>query len=413
MLFSYVATALRQLRRNTGRSILTMLGIIIGIGSVIFIMTTGELAKQFLLGQITQFGTNVVEVASPGTFGPGESLEELTLTQKDIEIIENSDLLPEVTGISAGYFTTQTMEYQDESMTVTVNADYPGFFSVNNMRLKQGRFYTSDDVERFQKVVVIEEPFAKDVFGSVTQAIGETIKIGGKSFRVIGVMEQMSFGPSSFGFGSVVYAPITTTKQLFADPADMDEIGYLLVQFEPGTEVESFKNRLTYVINQAHDLLETDSGFTIISREQALDIFNNVLLGIQLFVSAVASISLLVGGIGIMNIMLVTVSERTKEIGLRKAIGAKNYSILTQFLVESVVLTTVGGLIGIAGGLGLTELVVVIMNVVQPDWNIQFVFVPLALVLACGVIVSLGILFGIYPALKASRLSPMEALRYE
>ncbi len=149
------------------------------------------------------------------------------------------------------------------------------------------------------------------------------------------------------------------------------------------------------------------------SREQALSIFTTILVGIQAFISAVAAISLMVGGIGIMNIMLVTVKERTKEIGLRKAIGAKNASILIQFLVESVVLTTIGGLIGVTLGLSLSGLAVFAANLLQPDWGVQFVVVPSAIILACGVAAIVGLIFGIYPAYKASRLHPIEALRYE
>lgn len=413
MLFNYIVTALRQLHRNTGRSFLTMLGIVIGIGSVIFILSTGELAKQFLLGQVTQFGTDVVEVVSPGTFGPGAgSLDTISLTDKDIQLVQDSPLLPEVTTISAGTFISQTLEYENESTNVTVDADLPDYFTVNHREVGAGRFYTQQDEDTFAKVLVVEETFAKNWFGSAKAAVGQEVKLGGKTFRVIGVMKQGS-AVGSFGFGEVVYAPLTTIKQLFGDPKDLHKLDYMLVGFAEGTEVESFQNRLTFVLNSAHDLLNSDTGFTIQSRQQALSIFNNVLLGIQLFVSAVASISLLVGGIGIMNIMLVTVTERTKEIGLRKAIGAKNYSILTQFLVESVVLTTVGGFIGIGSGLGLTELGVLALKAFKPEWGIQFVFVPSALALACGVIVTLGVVFGVYPAIKASRLSPMEALRYE
>lgn len=413
MFFNYIITALRQLRRNTGRSFLTMLGIIIGIGSVIFIMSTGELAKQFLLGQITQFGTNVVEVVTPGAFGPGSGgVDTISLMDEDILLVQNSPLLPEVTTISAGIFASEAMEYENESTSVTIVADLPGYFVVNQREIEAGRFYTQQDEDTLAKVLVVDETFAKNWFGSSKTAIGQEVKLGGKTFRVIGVMKQGGV-LGTLGLGEVVYAPLTTTKNLFGDPKDLHNLDYMLIAFSEGTDVDSFQNRLTYVLNSAHDLLNSDTGFAIQSRQQALGIFNNVLRGIQLFVAAVASISLLVGGIGIMNIMLVTVTERTKEIGLRKAIGAKNYSILTQFLVESVVLTTVGGLIGIAGGLGLTELGVVALKVFQPDWGIQFVFVPSALAIACGVIVTLGVVFGVYPAIKASRLSPMEALRYE
>lgn len=212
----------------------------------------------------------------PGTFGPGDASHEITLTKKDIDLVNNSSLLPEVTAISAGVFSTQTLAYEENTLTSTVNGDYPGYFIVNKIRLKKGRLYNSTDVMNASKVVVVDDAFAQKVFTSVDEAIGKKVKIGGKSFRVIGVIEKMSFGAASFGIPDVVYVPITTVQQLFADPAEINYLGYMLVQFADGTNVESFKNRFTYVINSAHGLLDKkDAGFTIVSRDQALDIFNN------------------------------------------------------------------------------------------------------------------------------------------
>ena len=188
----------------------------------------------------------------------------------------------------------------------------------------------------------------------------------------------------------------------------------MLIQFNKGTDAVSFQNRLSYELRRLHNITdEAENPFMVFSRDQAIRIMDTVLLGIQGFVSAVAGISLLVGGIGIMNIMLVTVKERTKEIGLRKAIGAKNNTVLFQFLIESVVLTTIGGIVGIALGLGLSFGAVALVNVLQPDWGVAFVFVPSALIIACGVSVTIGIIFGLYPAIKAAKLHPIEALRYE
>lgn len=411
--FSYITTAWKQLVKNTGRSILTMLGIIIGIGSVIFIMSAGEVAKQFLLGQITQFGTNVLEVAAPGAFGPFGESDEVQLTEADVAAIESSDLLPEVEAISAGYTTIETLERGTDQATVSIFSDRPEVFEVNNMAIIDGRAFNDSDMKRAGRVLVVPETLAEDLFGH-TDVVGERVKLGGVFFTIIGLTEALPIGGGFGGSPEMVYAPITTVKELFADPVERDLLTFMLIQFEQGTDVESFKNRVSFVLRQEHDLLDAEEDpFFIMSREQALDIFNNVLLGIQAFISAVAGISLFVGGIGIMNIMLVTVNERTKEIGLRKAIGAPNSSILWQFLIESVVLTTVGGVIGISLGLGLTTAGVAIANAFKPDWGIAYVFVPQALVIACAVAVTVGLVFGLYPALKASRLHPIEALRYE
>lgn len=413
MIGNHITTALRQLVKNKGRSVLTMLGIIIGIGSVIFIMTTGQIAKNFLLGQITQFGTNVVEVAVEGSFGPFGKNETVRLTEEDLVAIKLSSLLPEIDAVSAGFTTMQTMEVEGEQENVSVFGDYPDFLEVNNLKVLRGRFFTNADVQSTARVLVMGDKLAEELFPAIDAAVGKQVKIGSVFFKIIGVVEDTS----GFGGGfapTMVYAPITTVKQLYAEGADRTLLTYMLVEFHVGTNVESFTNRLESLLRQRHHIRnDEESPFTIFSREQFFEIFNNVLLGIQMFISAIAAISLFVGGVGIMNIMLVTVKERTKEIGLRKAIGAKNQSILFQFLVEAVVLTTVGGIIGIATGVGLSFGAVFVVNTLQPDWGVAFTFVPNALFLAVSVAAIVGLIFGLYPAVKASRLSPIEALRYE
>ena len=395
MIINHFNTSIRQLQKNKGRSALTMLGIIIGIGSVIFIMTTGEIAKNFLLGQLTQFGTNVVEVSTRDAIGFFQETGDVKLEESDVDTLYDSPLLPEIAAISAGFSTIGTLEYEGQEWSSSVIGDRPEFFQVNNMRLLQGRLFQQADMRNEARVLVIGKDVAEDIFGH-TDVIGERVKISGTIFRIIGIIEDVDF---SLGFVSNrVYAPITTVKKLFADDEDNNVVGYLLIEFSPGTNVDSFTKRVDYELRRAHN---------------ALDIFDTILLGIQMFVSAVAAISLVVGGIGIMNIMLVIVRERTKEIGLRKAIGAKNSSIMTQFLIESIVLTTFGGIIGIVLGLGLSYLGVVAVTIFQPDLELQFVFVPRAVIIACTVAVTVGIVFGIYPALKASKLHPIEALRYE
>lgn len=412
MFFSYVTNAIKQLVKNKGRSTLTMLGIIIGIGSVIFIMSSGEVAKNYLIGQISQFGTNVIELGLASTFGiAGDTNDDVRITKEDVEAIENSALLPELSGISTGKTALETLEWDGERTSLSIYGDRADIFPVNNLDLKAGRFFTDSDVTTAERVVVIGENLADDFF-ETRDVIGERVKIGGTVFRIIGIAEDLNAGP--FSGGEVVFVPLTTVQQNFFDPSEAQDLDYMLVEFEPGTDVASFKDRLEYVLRSENGILDTDENpFFIVSREEGLEIFNNILLAVQAFVAAVASISLVVGGIGIMNIMLVTVSERTKEIGLRKAIGAKNRSVLTQFLIESVVLTTVGGIIGIVLGLGLTYGAVVAANYFQPTWGITFVWVPSALIVATSVSVVVGLVFGIYPAVRASKLHPIEALRYE
>lgn len=390
-----------------------MLGIIIGIGSVIMIMTLGEIAKQFLLSQITQFGTNVVEIGITGELGPFQSQTDVYFTLDDIKALEQSSLLTEITGISSAYTLSSTLEYAGDSHAVSVWGDTEAAFSVNNLNPVAGRVYTAAEADRADRSIVLTERFAEEVFDTAIKAIGKTIRINGTSFNVLGVVNDLPFGGGPIG-GNYVFIPLKTAYAYLAPSEDVNKITFILVEFAEGTEPAGFQDRLLFEIKRIKHLdNDQDDVFFVANRQQFLDIFDNVLLAIQLFVAAIAAISLIVGGIGIMNIMLVTVKERTKEIGLRKAVGAKNRSILIQFLIEAAVLTTVGGIIGIVGGLGLCYLAVMVVNAVQPDWQIQFVLVPLAIGLACGVSMLTGIGFGLYPAWKASRLHPIEALRYE
>lgn len=413
MFYAYLQTALRQLLRSKIRALLTMLGIIIGIGSVIYIMTAGEVAKNFLLFQLQQFGTNVVEIAPFGTFGPISTSEEFVLTDDTVRALEESPLLPEITELSAGMMVTEELTHRSDSTQVSVYGDTPSVFPVNNLTQIEGRLFNDADYDSAARVIVIGERLAEEYFNDGS-AVGERVKIGGASFTVIGVTEDIASGPVGGFIPHITFAPLTTARELFIDSNQQNEVSFMLIEFASGTNVESFEDRLDYVIREHHDIQSgEDSPFIIASREAALDTFSTILLGVQLFISAVAAISLVVGGIGIMNIMLVTVKERTKEIGLRKAIGARNGSILSQFLMEAVVLTTIGGLIGIALGLGLSYGSVLAINFFEPGWGVEFVLVPNAIMISCAVAVTVGIVFGLYPAMKAARLQAIEALRYE
>jgi len=412
MLTVHISTALRQLTKNAGRSVLTMLGIIIGIGSVIFILTVGEVAKNFLITQISQFGTNVIEITSLSGFGQTSESESVVITQDDLIALRDSSMLPELTRITGANIVQGTLESEDTSSAVSMYGIDDQFFLINHITVLAGRGMQKGDILSQSRVTMLGEQTAVDLFGSSEKALQKKVKVNGTILTVVGVVKDLSLGGAFVQ--KVAYVPINTAYAEFSDPAKRGQLTFVMMEFENGTNVTAFKNRILYQLKQLKNITgDISQTFFIADRNQFLGIFNSILLGIQAFVSSVAAISLIVGGIGIMNIMLVTVKERTKEIGLRKAIGAKNSSIRTQFLVESIVLTTVGGIIGISWGLGLSVCAVLVANALQPSWGVQFVFVPSAVIIACVVAFLVGIVFGLYPAIKAARLHPIEALRYE
>lgn len=413
MIINHLQTAIRQLLANKGKSILTMLGIVIGIGSVILIMTLGEISKNFLLGQLTQFGTNVLEVGTSSSVGPFEETDPLVFTLQDIKALEDSSLLSDIQGISTAYTISSQLDYDGETYQIFNWGDTAAVFTVNNLELLAGRTFTNVDVDSAERVIVLSQGFSEDLFGSVAAAVGKVVTVNGRPFTVTGVVSDPPLGGGPFG-GDYVYMPLTTMYNYILPAEDYNEITFLFVEIDPASDSTNAQDRLVYEIKRIKHLTDADSSkFFVQSREQAVGIFDTVLIGIQMFISAVAAISLFVGGIGIMNIMLVTVKERTKEIGLRKAVGAKNRSILFQFLIEAAVLTTIGGLIGIGLGLGSAYLAVIVVQTIQPTWEISFVLVPSAIVLACAVSITTGFIFGLYPAMKAAKLHPIEALRYE
>src|SRR3990167_1763238 len=416
MFLNYFLTAFRQILKNRGRSALTMLGIIIGITSVIFVMTSGQIAKRFLFSQLSEITKNVIDIypSQDPTELKGE--KGLTFTEADIQAMYDSYFLPEIVALSTPYSDGQiTMQVRDKEYDeIRLIGDRPEGFAFDGAGLLDGRLYNTTDFYHSSRVVLINESFAQDVFARKRVA-GEQLHINGTSFEVIGVVEDPAFssGPDGFSFQEV-YMPLSTLRKYFAPAQEADLVPSISVYFTAGTNVSSLQNRINSFLLRRHSMLHKEGEFIhIINRQQEIETFNSVLLGIQVFISAIAAISLLVGGIGIMNIMLVTVKERTKEIGLRKAIGAKKKDILMQFLFEAIILTSIGGVIGITAGLGLSALGVFVVNIMRPDWDVKFLLVIPAIVTAYAVAALVGLVFGIYPARRAASLHPIDALRYE
>ncbi|MEX0932180.1 MAG: ABC transporter permease [Candidatus Saccharimonadales bacterium] len=399
MIRENIRLALLSIRQSKLRSFLTMLGLIIGVGSVVAVLAIGEGVKREISNQVSEIGTNLLNI-SPGNLGEGEFNPSLfassTLTEQDLEDVRQ---LPNIDAAVAVTIITGTPEHNGTqaqgASIIGTNAEYT---RVVNQRVENGNFFSPES--RFQ--AVIGTATAETLFPS-SSPIGQIITLRQKQFEVIGVMEEYDSGGFNLGgmdFNNVVYVPLEAAKSLTGGNLNILEIDAKVTTAE---EVDTAITQIENAILANHGGVKD---FSVLKQEDAIKLFNSIFGIVTSFIAAVASISLLVGGIGIMNIMLVSVTERTREIGIRKAIGANNRHILIQFLTEALTLSLIGGLLGIA----FAFLIGLIASAVSP---LQSHITLGSIALAVGVSVGVGTVFGIAPALKAARKNPIDALRYE
>ncbi len=399
-LFNLSITALRS---NILRTLLTMLGIVIGISSVIIIISIGQGASKSITNEVSSFGSNWLEVSpvavnARSMQGPPVS----TLTLEDAEAIINSSIgnIDKVSGYNTKSLTVSA-NGQDNRYTVLGISH--NMFDILNFEIESGDFFTDDDEGVLAKVAVIGPDVSKDLFGENTNPVGKTIKIDTKNFRVVGLIK--SKGSSGFGnYDKNVFIPLKTgMKLVFGDT----KLQAIFATVKDTKIIETTMNDVGNLILARHKIDNPkDADFSIQNAQDALSILNTITGLLTLMLAGIAGISLVVGGIGIMNIMLVTVTERTREVGLLKAIGAKKKDILRQFLIEAVLLTVLGGIIGIIIGAALSFWASRLIN-------IPFVLTPFSIFLAVGVSSLVGIIFGLYPASRAAKLNPIDALRFE
>lgn len=388
-----VILAVDALRSNVVRTMLTMLGIVIGIASVITIVALGEGATASVVDKVNSFGVNLVTV-SPSKFqrgigGGGGSSE--TLTMDDAETIGKLYGVETVSGVMSK---TKSLTVGSEEITSSVQGVEASYGQVKQINLLEGVFFTESQVRSMSRVVVLGESVVEDFWGEDSSGTGKTIRIDGKSFRVVGVIEG----------SKEVLIPLDLAQKVMFGQDFLNSINVLVID---GGLMEEVTISIEQSLLNNHDISNIEKAdFEVNSSEEMLETVNAMTGVLTTMLSGIAGISLLVGGIGIMNIMLVTVTERTREIGLLKAIGAKSKDILTQFLIESVVLTLIGGVIGLLLGIGLSYIASGMME-------IPFVMSTKAIILAISVSVGVGILFGWYPASRASKLNPIDALRFE
>jgi len=406
-------TAVSGLRHSKTRSLLTMLGIVIGIASVILLMSIGASAQNLVLDLVKGVGSNLIFVLPGGDGGSrtaapasAQGIVIKTLVQSDVDALKREAsvlaVAPEVRGLSRAVSDLNDTAGAYEGVT----AD---FFSVRNLNVEQGYAFSKSDVDSYNKVAVIGSTMAKTLFAD-RNPLGKTFRLKDVTFRVVGVLGKEGVGPGGVDQDNGIIIPVTVAqKQLLG----INYYAFITVEAKDTYTIDFAKNRISSVLQQDHKITDPlKNDFTIRTQDDALTLLSSITTVLTLFLTAIASISLVVGGIGIMNIMLVSVVERTKEIGLRKAIGASNRDIMEQFLIESILLTFLGGAIGIAVGAGLTALTwLVIIKFTTVAWTFSL---PLSSIwLAVGVSTITGVVFGIYPARQAAIKNPIDSLRYE
>lgn len=394
------------------RFVLTAVGVIIGVASVILVMGIGASAQRLVLSQVENAGSNLVAVL-PGASeedGPPASafgIVTTTLTVEDLKALREKSNVPDATAF-AGYVSgSATVESSYETLESTFQGVSPQVIEIENISLASGRFFLEEEENDLSRVVVLGADKAEELFPG-REAVGETLRIKENTFKVVGVLEKRGSGAFS-NPDTAVYVPLVTAQKLLLG---IDHLNFVRGKVGKTEMIPRAMEDMERLLRDRHSIDEgEESDFSIRSTAAALDVLGNITNVLKYFLGAIASVSLLVGGIGIMNSMLIAVSQRIREIGLRKALGAKREHVLWQFLTESAVITLAGGIIGIIIGILLTWVAALVIVELGYEWEF---LVPVSSVLL-GLVVSLviGIGFGLYPALKASKVSPMEALRYE
>lgn len=408
---THLANAWHIIRGNSLRSFLTMLGIIIGVFSVMVIMSVGAGAQSLILNQITSLGSNLIGVL-PGKSdeqGPPASVFGIvitTLKQEDAKAIlaYGSPHIQAVAVYVRGIDTVTTDTNETDTNFVGTTASYP---AVENVSLLRGRFFSEDEEKGIARVAVLGSSVAQELFED-QDPIGQEIQIKRSRFSVVGVIA--SRGVSGFqNQDNQIFVPVITAQKLLLG---IRHISFMRIKIDDASAVPESIEIIKQVLREQHGVNHPDQDdFSVRSMNQGLEAITNITDAIRFFLAAIAAISLLVGGIGIMNIMLAAVEERTKEIGLRKAVGATNHHITLQFLIETVCITVTGGIIGILLGSSVSYLVGIIAQGLGYRWDIHISLPSIAL--GVGISILVGLLFGITPAKKASHLNPITALRYE
>jgi putative ABC transport system permease protein len=396
-----LALALEMLVANRVRSALTMLGVVIGVAAIILLVSLGEGATAYITNELTGLGTNLLIITpgktqTSGGFHPPIASTVRKLTYDDaVALRRRASLLTDAVPLVLG---TGKIRYQGNSRHVSVVGVTPEFQRVRNLYVEIGQFLSEEDVEGRRRVVVLGRTVKRELFGE-ENPLGRFVTLADSRYRVIGIMERkgVSLG---FDIDDLVFVPVKSAQDLF----DTDRLLEILASVGSPDDIDRAIQQVKDILIRRHGNRED---FTVISQGAILSAFTTILKILTAVLGGIAGISLVVGGIGIMNIMLVSVRERTREIGIRKAVGARRRDILGQFMIESIVLSTLGGLLGIIVGVGGAK-----------GLSLFFTYLPTrvsmwAVLMAFGFSAAVGVFFGVYPARRAARLDPIQALRYE
>ena len=389
-----------------------MFGMIIGISSVIIIMSIGASAQGLILNQIKSVGSNLVGIL-PGASsedGPPASVMGITVTTlkyEDAQALAKKENVPHAVAVAAYVKGTATISWQNRSTDTNITGTTASYIDVEDVDVEYGRFFSSDEEKSISRVIIIGSQVASDLFDGA-DPIGETVKVKRESFKVIGVMKER--GSVAFqNEDDQIFIPLKTTQKLLLG---INHLGFIRAKIDDSKNLDQSVEDIEITLRRQHGIDNpADDDFSVRNVQQALDVLTQVTDALKFFLASIAAIALLVGGIGIMNIMLVSVNERIREIGLRKAVGAKRSSITRQFLIETIIIALGGGLIGVLLGALISGLVALVANYLGYKWD--FIITINSIFLASGVSILIGLVFGLYPAQKAAKLDPIEALRYE
>jgi putative ABC transport system permease protein len=397
--------ALKALRRNAMRTALTALGMIIGVAAVIVMVAIGTGASASIQNQIRSAGSNIVMVsAGSGGFGPVRQGQGAvtTLTADDAEAIRRE--VPGIRYMSPGLNTRTQVVAATSNWNTQIQGTGPELAAIRSWSTQFGSFFTEDDVTAARKVAVLGSVVRDQLFGVGADATGETVRIKNQPFQVIGVLTSKGQAAMGQDQDDTVLVPYTTVQKKLMG---VQHVTTITVSAENGVPLDTVVQQITDLLQARHRIQPgADNDFMVRTLEEMAGVLTSTTQTMTYLLAGIAAVSLIVGGIGIMNIMLVSVTERTREIGLRLAVGARDLDVLLQFLVESIVLSLAGGAIGIGLGFGVSFGV---QRVLQ--WSA--VVTPSAVAISFGVAAAIGVFFGFYPARKAARLNPIDALRYE